>query len=45
MQVRNQFGTPGGAKSFPRGAQTFWTISNIFKLCPTHISRGGRKIF
>jgi len=22
-QTRNQFGTPGGAKSFPRGAQNF----------------------
>jgi len=40
-QVRNQLGTPGGAKSFPRGAQIFWTMSNIFKLCPTHFSRWG----
>ena len=41
-QARNQFGTPGGAKSFLRGAQ-------IFELCPIvlnylqHIFPGGRK--
>jgi len=40
-QARNQLGTPGGAKSFPRGANIFWTMSNIFKLCPTDFSRGG----
>jgi len=40
-KVRNQLGTPGGAKSFPRGAQMFRTMSNIFKLCPTHFSSGG----
>jgi len=34
----------GGAKSFPRGAQLFLTLSNIFKLRPTHFSRGA-KIF
>jgi len=44
-QARNQLGTPGGAKSFPRGAQIFWTTSNIFKLCPTHFTRGGEKFF
>ena len=42
-QARNQLGTPGGAKSFPRGAQIFWTMSNIFKLCPKHLSRGSEK--
>jgi len=26
-----------------RGAQIFWTMSNIFKLCPTHFSRRGKK--
>jgi len=36
-QARNQLGTPGGAKSFLRGAQ-------IFKLCPTHLSRGAKKL-
>jgi len=40
-QARNQIGTPGGAKSFLRGAQIFGTMSNIFKLCPTHFTRGG----
>jgi len=40
-QARNQIGTPGGAKSFPSGAQIFWTMSNIFKLCPTYFSRRG----
>jgi len=39
-QARNQLGTPGGAKSFPSGAKIFWTMSNIFKMCPTHSSRG-----
>ena len=43
-QARNQLGTPGGAKSFPRGAQIFWTISNSFKLCLRHFP-GGRKFF
>ena len=33
-QARNQLGTAGGAKSFLRGAQIFWTISNSFKLSP-----------
>ena len=42
-QARNQLGTPGGAKSFPRGAKSFWTMSNVFKLCPKHFSRGGEK--
>jgi len=40
-QASNQLGTPGGAKSFLRGAQTFWTMSKIFKLYPTHFSREG----
>jgi len=40
-QARNQLGTPGGAMSFPRGAKIFWTMSNSFKLCPTHFSRVG----
>jgi len=42
-QARNQLGTPGGATSFPRGAQIFWTMANILKLCPTRFSRGGEK--
>ena len=29
-QARNQLGTPGGAKSFLRGVQVFYTISNTF---------------
>ena len=41
FQARNQLGTPGGAKSFPRGGQFFWTMSNSFKTCPTHFSCGG----
>jgi len=44
-QARNQPGTPGGAKSFLRGAQILWTISNSFKLCPIHFSRGSKKCF
>ena len=40
-QARNQLGTPEGAKSFLRGAQNFWTMSNSCKRCPTHFSRGG----
>jgi len=43
-QARNQLGTPGEAKSFPWGAEIFWTMSNLFKLRPTHFFRGGRKI-
>jgi len=39
-QARNQLGTPGGAKSLLRGVQIFWTVSNNFKLYPTHFSRG-----
>ena len=31
-------------QSFLRGGQIFWTMSNSFKRCPTHFSRGG-KIF
>ena len=42
-QARNQLGTPGGAKSFLKGAQIFWTMSNSFKRCPTHFSRGGEE--
>jgi len=37
----NQLRTRGGAKSFLRGAQIFWTVSNSFKLCPRHFTRGG----
>jgi len=44
-QACNQLGTSGGAKSFPRRAQIFWTMSNIVKLCATHFSRMERKIF
>ena len=43
IQMRNQLGTPGGAKSFLRVAQIFWTMSNIFERCPTHIPRDGEK--
>jgi len=39
-QARNQLGTPGWAKSFLRGVQIFWTMSNTFEVCPTHFSRG-----
>jgi len=35
-QACNQHGTPEGAKSFLRGSQ-------IFKLCPTHFSKGVEK--
>jgi len=42
-QARNQLGTPGGAKSFLRGAHIFCTMSDIFKLYPTNFSRGGEK--
>ena len=45
QQARNQLGTPGGTKNFPRGANIFWTMSSIFKLCPTHFSRGEAKLF
>ena len=41
-QARNQLGTSGGAKSFLRGAQIFWTMSNSFKQYPTHFSRGAK---
>jgi len=44
QQALNQLGTPGGAKSFLRGAHIFWTVSNSFKLCPTHFSSGGEKL-
>ena len=44
-QARNQLGTLRGAKSFLRGAQIFWTMSNSFKIYPTNFSRGGAKIF
>jgi len=40
-QARNQLGTPRGAKNFLRGAQSFYTMSNRFELCPKHSSRGG----
>jgi len=42
-QARNQLGTLGEGKSFLRRAQNFWTISNTFKLYPTHFSRRGEK--
>jgi len=42
-QARNQLMTPGGAKSFLKGAQIFLTVSNSFRLCPTLFSRGGEK--
>jgi len=42
-QARNQFATPGGAKSFLRRAQIFWTMSNSFKLYPAHFSRRDEK--
>ena len=45
VQARNQLGTPGLAKSFPRGAQIFQTMSNSFQLCLTDFSRGGAKRF
>jgi len=37
-QARNQLGTPGGTKSFLRGAQ-------IFELSPTHFPRGEKKFY
>jgi len=42
-QARNQLRTPGGAKSFVRGVQNFWTMSYSFKLCPTHFFPEGAK--
>jgi len=45
QQDRKQLGTPGRAKSFLRGAQMFWTMSNGFKICSAHFSRGGKKFF
>ena len=45
VQARNQLGTLGGAKSFLRVAQICLTMSKTLKLCPTHFSRGGAKIF
>jgi len=39
VQARNQLGSPWGGKSFPRGAKNFWSMFNIFKLCPTRSSR------
>jgi len=41
VQARNQLGT-GGAKSFLRGVKIFWTMSNRFKPCPRHFSRGAK---
>jgi len=40
-QARNQLGIPGGTKNILRGAQIFWRVSNNFKLCPAHFSKGG----
>jgi len=42
-QARSQLGSPGGAKSFLRWAQMFWTMSNSFKPCPTDLSMGAKK--
>jgi len=39
-QVRNQLGSPGGAQSFLRRVQIFWTTSDNFNRCPIHFSRG-----
>jgi len=39
-QARNQLGTPGREKSFLRGGYIFETMSNSFKICPKHFSRG-----
>ena len=41
-QARDQLGTPGGEKSFPRGVQIFGSTSNIFELGPTHFSMGAK---
>jgi len=43
-QARNQLGTPGVAKSFLRGSQSFQTMSNSFQLHATNFSRGGEKV-
>jgi len=43
-QARNQFGTPGGAKSIPGGPK-FVELCPISLKCVQHISLGGRKIF
>jgi len=40
FQARNQLWTPGGAKSFLGAGQFFKTMSNSFKLRPTHFSCG-----
>jgi len=40
FQARNQLGTPGGEMSFLRGGH-FLTISNSFKIRPTHFFCGG----
>jgi len=45
QQALNHFGTQGGAKNFLRGVPIFLTMTNNFKLCPTHFSRGGAKNF
>ena len=42
-QARNRLGTPVRVMSFPKEAQIFWNMSNIFKLWPTHFSRGSEK--
>jgi len=38
-KVRNQHGTPCGAKSFLTGAQIFFKMPNSFEVCPTHFSK------
>jgi len=42
-QARNQLGTPGGAKSFLRGAQIFWTMPTVLNHVQ-HIFPGGENI-
>jgi len=43
VQSSSQLEIPGGAKSFLRRVQSFQTMFNSFKLCPTHFSMGGPK--
>jgi len=44
-QARNQLRITGEAKSFPRGAQIFWTTRPIFLNYAQHIFPGRAKIF
>jgi len=41
-QARNELGTPGGAKSFPRGTQMFYTMSIVLNYIQ-HIFKGAKK--